>query len=126
MWSRTELLSINNAGGSTTKVIPASASGDPARLVQGVALDDVLANADPNYIKMDIEGGEFDALQGMHSVLTACRPRLAVCVYHHPSDLWRIPLMIADILPDYRMHLRMHGELMQEIVLYCIPNEPAR
>ncbi len=123
LWSRTELLAIENAGGSTTRVAPAAESDDPGCLVQGIALDDALANASPNYIKMDIEGSELAALQGMRTLIGEHRPCMAVCVYHRPADLWQIPLFIANTWPNYRMHLRTHGELLQETVLYCIPQD---
>lgn len=54
----------------------------------------------PNFIKMDIEGSEFDALRGAAETLRIARPKLAVCLYHRIEDMWRIPLLIKQIEPD--------------------------
>ena len=55
--------------------------------VQGISLDDFIAdesNRPPNVIKMDIEGGEVLAIQGMKKVLTEIRPLIFLEI--HGSD----------------------------------------
>lgn len=42
------------------------------------------------FIKMDLEGWELKALQGAKRHILEDHPRLAIAVYHHPSDFWRI------------------------------------
>jgi FkbM family methyltransferase len=55
--------------------------------VRTVALDDLAAAGDfrPSFIKMDIEGAEFDALQGMKRLLADVRPALAL--EQSPDDM---------------------------------------
>lgn len=60
----------------------------------------------PDFIKMDIEGSEFDALSGAVSTIRSCRPRLAICLYHNIQDMWRIPLLLKEILPDYSFYCK--------------------
>lgn len=72
------------------------------------------------FIKMDIEGAEMDALRGMKHMLRSHKPKLAVCVYHKPEDLWEIPLFVHEMVPEYRMILRQHSPLMdKDTVLYA-------
>ena len=63
-----------------------------------VALDTILLNSNPNYIKMDIEGAEKDALLGAKQILQKYKPNLAICLYHKPEDLWELPLLINEIV----------------------------
>ena len=72
------------------------------------------------FVKMDIEGAEMDALQGMQQMMLQYRPKLAVCVYHKPEDLWEIPLFIHQMVPEYKLILRQHSPLMDnDTVLYA-------
>lgn len=99
-------------------------SADGAASVTAVALDDVLVGWSPTFIKMDIEGSEVDALQGARQLIAESRPSLAVCVYHRPDHLWRIPLMLSgwEELAGYRYYLRAHGFNGFDIVLYASPD----
>jgi FkbM family methyltransferase len=99
--------------------------GDRGTVVAAVALDDVLVGWRPTFIKMDIEGSEVNALLGARQVIGDYRPDLAVCVYHRPDHLWRIPLMLASwpALTGYRYYLRAHGFNGFDTVLYASPGE---
>lgn len=70
-------------------------------------------------IKMDIEGAEVEALRGAEGTLRHDRPKLAISAYHRPDDLWRIPLLINEINPDYRFYLGHHLQAPFDIVLYA-------
>lgn len=96
-----------------------------ALLVQSVALDDALGDLAPTFIKMDIEGAEIDALLGASGVIAASRPILAVCVYHLQSHLFRVPLLISSLCPDYTLFVRRQG-LDGDLVCFAIPNERLR
>ncbi|MBQ9365524.1 MAG: FkbM family methyltransferase, partial [Schwartzia sp.] len=82
--------------------------------------DDGLLSEPATFVKMDIEGAEMDALQGMQQMMLQYRPKLAVCVYHKPEDLWEIPLFIHQMVPEYKLILRQHSPLMDnDTVLYA-------
>lgn len=51
-----------------------------------ICLDTLLGDKKVDFIKMDIEGVEFQALQGAKNLLTKNKIELAVCVYHHKND----------------------------------------
>lgn len=83
-------------------------------------LDDVLQGKKVTFIKMDIEGAELAALRGAEKIIREQRPRLAICVYHKPEDIWEIPSLILSCNPDYRLYLRHYSITETETVLYAI------
>jgi FkbM family methyltransferase len=85
-----------------------------------VALDDVLRGERVSFIKMDIEGAEPNALRGARNIIQTQKPRLAICVYHHLTHLWEIPLYIKELVPDYKLYLRHHTNLEYETVCYAV------
>jgi len=89
-----------------------------------VALDEVLSGFRPNFIKMDIEGAEKDALTGARRIIEKHRPGLAICVYHKPVDLWELPSLVASWQLDYRFYLRAHQYNDFDVVLYATPQSP--
>lgn len=111
-------LSFTSESGPTSRL----ASGGSVQ-VRGVALDRILAGRPVTFLKLDIEGAEQDALQGAARLLTGQQPLAAVCVYHGPDDLWRIPLQLHTCMPRSRLFLRQHGFDGWETVCYAIPHE---
>ena len=55
-----------------------------------------------DFIKMDIEGAERQALAGARSTLARFRPRMSLCVYHLPDDPLVIPKVVKEAQPQYR------------------------
>jgi hypothetical protein len=53
------------------------------------------------FIKMDIEGGEIEALMGMSETVRLARPVLAIAIYHRSTDFVIIPLMLMSMCDDY-------------------------
>lgn len=97
-----------------------------SEVIQTVAVDTALRGWRPSYIKLDIEGAEADALRGMSATLQTARPAVAVCVYHKPADLWQLPRLVADLLPDADLFLRSHAWNGFDLVLYAVPREMAK
>jgi len=117
---RTQLVPFGHGGDEASR-ISAAASGT----VAAVALDDVLVGWQPTFVKMDIEGSEIEALIGARTLIGADRPSLAICVYHRPDHLWRIPLLVSSWpeLSGYRYYLRAHAFDGFDTVLYANPSE---
>jgi hypothetical protein len=76
---------------------------------------------EPNLIKMDIEGGELDALMGAAAILEKYRPNLAISVYHKTNDIWQIPGLISSIIGPCNYFLRRHSRTIADTVLYVFP-----
>ena len=85
-------------------------------------LDDLVGSSLINYIKMDIEGAEIQAIEGLKKTIYTQTPHLAISVYHKPADLWEIPFKINQITPNaYSFFLRVYGHQTFDTVLYCVP-----
>lgn len=104
-----------NSNSSCSKI---SNEGDIA--VDVIKLDDFFkTHEEPTFIKMDIEGAELAALRGCADTIREYKPKLAICVYHKPEDIFEIPEYILSLNPDYKMWLRHYTNLINETVLYC-------
>lgn len=75
------------------------------------------------FIKLHLEGWEFDALQGSLRSLNKYRPLLAVTTYHKRNGLWQLPYLLMKKLPNYVFLLRLHSWMGTGCVLYAIPCE---
>ncbi|WP_295764254.1 FkbM family methyltransferase [uncultured Oscillibacter sp.] len=83
-------------------------------------LDTLLGDRPVTFIKMDIEGSELAALRGAERIVREQRPKLAICVYHKPEDIWEIPGLILQYHPDYRLYLRHYSLCDTDTVLYAV------
>ena len=72
-----------------------------------------------DFIKMDIEGAETDAIIGAKKILKKYKPKLAISIYHKPDDFWSIPLLIKDINTDYKFMFAHHSPIQWESVIYA-------
>jgi len=76
-----------------------------------------------DYIKMDIEGSEYNALKGCAQTINIHRPQLAISSYHSNDDFWRIPLAMNNLCHDYIFRIGHYAKHLQETVWYGIPKE---
>lgn len=89
--------------------------------ITAVSIDEFLAGVPVDFIKLDLEGGEVDALKGAAYTLANHLPVLAISCYHNPQDLWVLPDLIAGLAPGYKLYLRQHMHNSFDLVLYAIP-----
>ncbi len=83
-------------------------------------IDNVLRGKKVDFIKMDIEGSEYNALLGAKKTIQSFAPTLAICVYHKKDDLLEIPKLIKSFCKDYNFYLRIYKPYSLELVLYAI------
>lgn len=88
--------------------------------IEIVALDEDI-DEKITFIKMDIEGAEQSALAGCRKIIENNRPKLAICTYHGYEDIWKIPLLIYEMNPEYTFYMRHNGRSLipTEFVLLC-------
>jgi len=91
--------------------------GDHAIRIE--TLDNYLAGERVSLIKADVEGMEMQLLRGAAETIRKYRPKLAICVYHYPSDIPVISHYLKSLAPDYRFALRHHSPQFLETVLYA-------
>lgn len=120
---------VNFAAGSQEKKLFIDCGGDlghtahlsdtEGQAVDVVPIDKFVAQCGTpvDFIKMDIEGAELDALKGASETIRNYTPKLAICLYHKPEDLYEIPFFIRSLNNKYKFYLRDFGEL----VLFCCP-----
>ena len=86
--------------------------------IETVALDDVLEGKRITFIKMDIEGAEYEALLGARKLIEINRPRMAISVYHKYEDFVTLADLVLKMHPDYRISFRHYGFDELETVMY--------
>lgn len=86
-----------------------------------ITLDEVLGSEKITFIKMDVEGAEQRALIGASNIIKRDKPKLAVSIYHSLEDLWKVPSLIHEIVPEYQLYIRHHDILPWETVVYAVP-----
>jgi len=117
-----EAMSIDSKGNTGSR-LTADSNGD---FTLCLPLDQLLPGGKPNFIKMDIEGYEYQALLGSQKLLRESRPGLAISVYHLSGDIIRIPKLIYSLFGDtYLYYLRRHSRTVADTILYAFPKEKA-
>lgn len=113
LWQQLDILKFSTRGTGSTIT-------DYGDLVVPVdSIDNVCKEV--SFIKMDIEGSEYRALLGAKKTIKKYTPKLAICVYHRPEDIWEIPRLIMSISESYNFMLRHYSFSHNETVLYGIP-----
>ena len=92
---------------------------------QSVQVDtiDNLINEKVDYIKLDIEGAEQDAIDGAKETIKQYKPILAICIYHKAEDWYKIPQKVLAIESAYDIYLRHYMEGIFESVMYFLPHK---
>jgi len=79
-------------------------NNEKGNLVKVVTIDTLVENLNLkrlDFVKMDIEGSEFDALKGSVGVLRTFKPDLLIAVYHKGSHLFEMPAWLKENFPYY-------------------------
>ena len=71
------------------------------------------------WVKMDIEGSEYETLQGMERIIKTYKPKLAICIYHKCEDMFNLPVYLHKLVPEYKFKIRQHTENIFDTVLYA-------
>jgi len=127
-YANKKLQIINVAAGATRGKLDFAADGGPnAKAHKGHSitsvdiwpLDNLELLEDPTFIFVDIEGAEAQAIDGMKSTLFRAKPNLAISVYHHPYDIYKITNTLAQTGLFNRFYLRNYSGSVVDTVLYC-------
>lgn len=103
IWSETGELGFSDSGGRQSTFIGAAKKTVPVTTIDAVA-----AGRCVTLIKMDVEGAEEQAIAGGRQTLQKFAPKLFVAAYHYDVDLFRLPLLLKKIVPQYKIYLRKH------------------
>jgi FkbM family methyltransferase len=97
--------------------------GGPVQ-VQTIAIDDFVRDyrvPKVDFIKMDIEGSEREALRGAAETIRRFKPKLAISAYHRPDDLLVLPALIKEIEPSYALYFDHYTIHAEESVIFATP-----
>ena len=113
LWNKQEVLKFQSAKNSS------KISDEGTEKIETVALDEILNGKKVTFIKMDIEGAEYKALLGCEQTIKKYRPRLAICIYHKPEDIFELPSILLQFQPNYKFALRQYRLHGSSGVLYA-------
>lgn len=103
IWSEAGELGFSDSGGRQSTFI-----GGEKKSVPVTTIDAVAAGRSVTLIKMDVEGAEMQAIAGGRQTLEKFAPKLFVAAYHYDVDLFRLPLLLKELVPQYKIYLRKH------------------
>ncbi len=89
--------------------------------VETVCMDDIVME-ERAFIKLDIEGFEYRALCGARKLIQN-NSKMAISLYHNPSDIWKIPELILSINKNYKLFLRHYSNTVFDTILYAISDK---
>ena len=76
-----------------------------------------------DFISMDIEGAEIEAIKGAENTLKKFKPKLAISLYHRPSDFKTIAEYIKGLNLGYKFYFNHFTMHIEESVLFCIADK---
>ncbi len=74
--------------------------------IDAVTVDSILNGDCASFIKFDVEGGEKEAIDGTKHTIERYKPKLCIAAYHRFDDIFKIPLQVLQLRPDYKVYLR--------------------
>ncbi len=116
LWNKTDILSFDSRGNGASKI-----ENEAEDKIKVDRLDNVLSDEQISFIKMDLEGAEYNALSGAREIISRCKPKLAISVYHKPEDIWELPDLILSISEEYQFYFRHYSISESETIIYAIP-----
>ncbi len=120
LWSREEVLRFSANANEGSRITDLGTVHVPVTSIDE-AIDQRVT-----FIKMDIEGAEYEALKGAERTIRRYQPKLAISVYHKPEDIWELPHLILSFYPEYTFYLRHYSLASEETVLYAVAEKGER
>ena len=117
LWSNSTTLTFSGDGTQGARIDMASAGGFS---IDTISIDELEDAKDITFIKMDVEGAELEALKGAKETILKNHPKLTICLYHKPEDIFEIPAYILSLSDDYRFFIRHYQLSDCETLLYAV------
>ncbi len=90
-------------------------------MIKSLSLPTLCKDVEPSFVKIDSEGCEFEILKGGKGILKNFKPKLNIAAYHKSEDIFKIPILINSIHPEYKIHLRHHPYIPAwDTLFYCV------
>ena len=108
------IISCEANNGLSSNIIENEKMGD----IVAISLDEFVQEP-YSFLKADVEGWEYKMLQGAMAGIKANKPMLAICIYHNAVDFYEVPLLVHQLVPEYKLSVRHHSQTISETVLYA-------
>jgi FkbM family methyltransferase len=123
LWNKTTKVyfSSNAPQGHEAGAFISNTQDGDFEIIDSICIDDFVINEKLkkiDFIKMDIEGSEIEALLGAENSIKRFKPRLAICVYHDPKHFFQIPNLILSFNPSYKIGFEHYTDNINESVMY--------
>jgi FkbM family methyltransferase len=131
LWAASgERLEYAPAGPSSSLVSGTAGVATERAEVETVTLDDLVDREGIerlDFLKLDVESAELEALRGAERTLRRDRPKLAVAAYHRAEDLVELPAFIDGLGLGYELYLGHFTPGREETVLFAgVPRHQPR
>lgn len=98
-WDKEDVLHFSDSQGMSSISVTGQA------MIHVDTLDHLFCQKKIDFIKMDIEGSEKQAILGAKKIIQEQSPILAISIYHRPKDFWELPLLVRSINKKYRIYI---------------------
>jgi FkbM family methyltransferase len=131
VWSSAGHVTFERASNASNRTQGRITSAEDPRLVRisvpAVRLDDIVfidGHPPPHLIKMDVEGAEWEALQGARRLLTEAQPEL-LCEVHNPAQMGQIRAYLKEFgyAADEWKPVHPHYSEYRQLYLWAAPVE---
>ncbi len=120
-WDEDTTITFNMRAGRSSTASGGTHRAARYRDIKMMKTDTMLQGTEATYIKIDVEGAEENALRGAKETIVNFRPKLNVALYHRNEDMFRLPLMIAEMNRRYKFYMRHHPYVPDwDTNLYCV------
>jgi len=123
LWSNSRIVYFNqnlSPGGEAGSYVTELARTDSEK-INAISIDDFCLERNlkrVDFIKMDIEGSELEALHGARKTIVSYKPKLAICIYHRPEHMHQIFTYIKGLDLDYDIGFGHYSDNILESVMY--------
>jgi FkbM family methyltransferase len=118
-------LEVDDTNFAADSVVLHTGSMHPSVQVPLTTIDKIVAELKlprVDFIKMDVEGAEANAIAGARETLTKFKPRMAIAAEHKPEDEIELPKQVRAIRPDYRLAcgqcLETKGHIRADVLFF--------
>jgi FkbM family methyltransferase len=127
VWDRDDFLTleVDDDNFAASSVVTRTATMHPSVQVPLTTIDKIVAELKlprVDFIKMDVEGAEAQALTGARDTITRFKPRMAIAAEHKPEDEVTLPQLVRGIRSDYRFQcgqcLEAKGHIRADVLFF--------
>ena len=103
-WNKRDVLQFTKGGGRAIK----HSDGEKTVEVRAATADSFLEGRIPDFIKIDVEGAEREAIEGCSDSIKKYSPELQIALYHKSADIFELPIFLNSLSKDYKLYIRRY------------------